>query len=303
MFYRLRTTITKKYFDYKCRGVFSTAPVVFDENSNVVVLSQVYHPDVTMFMLAAKSFMRFVKPRELVLVDDGLSEDDKEIISAHFPVVRFVCTADVVNSVCPKGGCWERFLTVSDLADKDYVIQLDADTLTLAMPEEVRKCIENGVGFTLGTDTGHKKVSLMEASAFAEKDARKHIQIDAEKALIQLPLAKGQHYVRGCAGFAGYPAKQMHRVDIEEFSRKMSGLLGSQRWREWGSEQFTSNYFVANMPNSHVLSPHIYPFWKPELNIKEARFVHFFGTYRFKGGGYIDSARKVITELNEVAVI
>ncbi|MEW5770619.1 MAG: hypothetical protein AB1831_09680 [Pseudomonadota bacterium] len=297
MFYNLRKTLSKRLFDLRCRGIFDTPPVTLSPQSKVVVLSQIYHPDLTMFMLAAKSFMRYVSPRLLVLVDDGLTEDDRATIRRHFSDVRFIATAEVRNERCPKGGCWERFLAITDLVADDYVIQLDADTLTMQAPTEVLECLRSGRSFTLGTDTGRETVPLAVAGEFARATPNDHIQNVAERALPELPEAEKYRYVRGCAGFAGYAPGQVDRARVEAFSALMSGIVGAERWRQWGSEQFTSNFMVANIPDSVVLPVEQYPFWKPGVDLGQAKLIHFFGTYRFKGGGYARLSRRLIKQL------
>ena len=59
----LRRRVDRRWFNFRCRRVFNTPPVACDPDSKVVIVSQLYSPDMTMYLLAAKSFARYVRPR------------------------------------------------------------------------------------------------------------------------------------------------------------------------------------------------------------------------------------------------
>lgn len=294
---RLRNKLDRSSFNRRCIGVFDTPAVACDPTSRVVLVSQLYHPDITMYLLAAKSFSRFVRPREVVIVDDGLTEQDKVELQKHFAALRIVRTADVNVGACPRRGCWERFLTLSEESRGNYVIQLDSDTLTLARPAEVLDCIDSDRGFTLGTSSGLDFVGVSDAARHARQFNSDHVQSVAERSLDRIENASARRYVRGCAGFAGFAPGALPRDGIERFSREMQGLVGERKWCEWGSEQVASNYMVANAPGAIVLPVHRYPFWMPGIDTRSTVFVHFFGTFRFQGGMYLDASRRIIKEL------
>jgi hypothetical protein len=182
----------------------------------------------------------------------------------------------------------------------NYVIQLDADTVTLSYPKEVVECIEANRSFTLGTLDGKQIISCQEASRIASTWPYTHVQVVAEQALANIPASKGSLYVHGCAGFTGFSPASINRMRVEEVSEAFAELIPASKWQEWGSEQVTSNFLIANLPDAVILPPEDYPFWEPGLETENARLVHFFGTHRFKGGKYTKSARKVIKELRTV---
>lgn len=298
MIARIRRKIDRAWFNFRCSGIFDTPPVKCNPDSNIVIVSQLHHPDLTMYMLAAKSFARFVKPQGFVIVDDGLLPEDRRILVEHFEPVRFVPSKGVPLGACPAGGCWERLLTLSQENSSHYVIQLDADTLTLSEPAEVMQCLAQNRSFTLGTSTGRKTVGFSEASRFAHEGTSNHVQNHAERALENYPDHEHLRYVRGCAGFTGFAKGQLLPEKIQEFSSQMEKLLGKEKWREWGSEQVTSNFMAANAPDSLVLPVERYPFWKLDIEITKAAFVHFFGSFRFMGGMYTRQALHVIRQLS-----
>lgn len=295
MISRIKQKISRAWFNFQCAGIFDTPPVKCDPDSNVVVVSQLHHPDLTMYMLAAKSFARYVRPRGFVIVDDGLLPEDRRILTEHLTQIHFVTSQDVPLGICPAGGCWERILTLSQENRDHYVVQLDADTLTLREPTEVLQCLDQNRSFTLGTRTGQLAVGFIEASRHAQKHTSEHVQNHAERVLDKYPGYEHLKYVRGCAGFTGFSKSQLPLEKIEEFSSQMELLVGKEKWREWGSEQVTSNYMVANALDSMVLPVDRYPFWAPEVDINKAAFIHFFGMFRFSEGMYVRQGKEIIT--------
>lgn len=298
MFYRLRTKLNKKWFDHRARGIFNTAPVTCAPDSPVVVLSQLHHPDLAMYMVAAKSFCRYVQPGRFVIVDDGLTSEDRAMLCHHFENLSFVSAREVSSVSCPQGGCWERLLSIADLNAAHYVVQLDADTVTVNRPNEVIDCIKSNRSFTLGTPGGERIVSTHEASRIASGWLGNHIQVVSEQALTRLPAELGTQYVHGCAGFAGFHAGSIDRARVEAVSAHLAKEVGPKKWRDWGSEQVTSNFIVANTAGAVILPPATYPFWKNDVDVASARLIHFFGTHRFEGGQYIRMAKRCIVQLS-----
>lgn len=283
----------KAWLDLRCRGIYDSAPVVCDPASPVVVVSQLYHPDMTMYLLAAKSFARHVRPQGFVLVDDGLTAEDRHVLTQHLGTVQFVERRSVATDGLPEGGCWERLLTLAAQNRTHYAVQLDADTLTLAAPTEVLECIAHGRSYTLGTSSGRVAVPLQQASRYAQARRDDHVQSLAECALEQLDDSGQLLYVRGCAGFTGFAPGYLDIERIRAFSQRMEALIGRDKWHRWGSEQVTSNFFAANAPDSLVLPVDRYPFWGPDVDIERAVFAHFFGTFRFSGGMYARKGAQV----------
>jgi len=298
MISEIRNKIDWKWFNFRCSDIFNTPPVACDPESDIVVVSQMHHNYMAMYLLAAKSFARYVRPRGFVIVDDGLLPKDRAILVEHLDSIRFVPRKSIDSGICPVGGCWERLLTLSGENKNNYVIQLDADTLTLSEPTEVVACISQKRTFTLGTKTGHQAVGFDEASRFAHERTSNHVQNHAERALAEYPGHEHLQYVRGCAGFTGFAKGALPLEVIAVFSGQMSQLVGADKWREWGSEQVTSNFMAANARDSLVLPVERYPFWSPDAGIGHAVFVHFFGSFRFMGGMYTRQALRIIRQLS-----
>ena len=288
--------LKKRVFDWTTRSIFDTPPVVCDPGSNVVVLSMSYHADLTMYLIAAKSFARHLQPQRFVVVDDGLTTQDQQVLRHHLGQVDFLPTRDVDVGRCPRRGCWERLISIARLCEEHYVVQLDADTVTRARPQEVLDCVALNRSFTMGTQQGQRVVSAPEASRFVESADGTHVQILAERALSTLPDAAHKRYVRGCAGFAGFARGAFTFEHLEAFSLHMQGAIGVEKWSQWGSEQVASNYIVANAPDPHVLSVAHYMNWVPPRDIEQAQFLHFIGDHRFEGTQYIRQSRRAIEQ-------
>lgn len=282
----LKRRYFRREFDFLCRAVLRTPPVELDESSGLVVLSQSYHKDLMMYLVAAKTFARYVRPARFVVVDDGYTPEDQALIRAHLRRVDFIPRKGVVSSFCPVGGCWERLLTVADLCTDHYVVQLDSDTVTMTDPKEVRDCIGRQASFTLSTKQGRDFVPVAQAAAAMAANDGQHIQVLAERALGVVPELSADWYIRGCAGFAGFARGAISRASVERISALMSAALGADVWKRWGSEQFASNYLVANTPRKGLLPFEAYPYWEPGADVRSARLIHFIGDHRFTSAAY-----------------
>src|SRR6266478_3808229 len=157
MFYQLKDRVRRYRFAGACKSVLQAAPVTMNASSSLVVLSQVQHKDVLLYLLAVKSFARQVRPRTVCVLNDGsLSANDRAVLREHIPGVNMLELAEFRSAICPRGGTWERLLAIASLVRNHYVIQLDSDTLTIGPIEEVRHCIEHQAAFALGTWNNQK---------------------------------------------------------------------------------------------------------------------------------------------------
>jgi hypothetical protein len=294
MFHSLKKAARKKWFDINARGIRQTPQVACDPNSRLIVLSQLHHPDVIMYLVAAKSLARYITPLKFVIVDDGLTPKDRELLKQHFQQIEFIGTRQVETGPCPTGGTWERILSIASLNKDYYIIQMDADTITINSPSEVINCISKQTCFAMGTPGGESIVTLEEIADQAKRWTQDHVQVISEVNMHKLPPEFGRLYVHGCSGFAGFAPNSITTDNIYKFSKAMENIVGKSKWKEWGSEQVTSNYFIANHTDAYILPIDAYPFWRKDRDISKARVIHFFGTHRFEAGQYVQSARKTI---------
>ena len=301
MFYRFRQAWHRARFRSRVRGVLDLTPVQTGSPDGPTLVTQVCHADVFMYLAAIQSLARYVRPQHVFVLDDlSLQDADKALLRKCVRDLEIVRADEVRNEACPARGCWERLLLIADLVEQGhYVVQLDADTLTLRDPLEVRRFIEEGVSFTLGTGQGRSIVPMGEAQGFAAGKAQgdnPHIQVLAEAGFDRLRDFQDRRYVRGNAGFAGFGPKSFGRETVEAFSKEMTGIVG-RRWNEWGSEQLTSNFIVSNSPRAEVLPYPAYSYHGTSADTDGITFLHFIGTYRFYKGHYAALCRELITEL------
>jgi hypothetical protein len=255
-----------------------------------------------MYLCAIKSFAAQLPVGRVVILDDGsLTTRHHELMRRHVGAVEIRSLSQVDIGAAPRADIfWERLLLIAELNCDAYVIQLDSDTLTIGPLPEVAACIRAREAFTLITSPKARYVSLTEASARARELPGDHFQFVAERALEKLPEPDRQRYVRGCAAFAGFPPGTADRAAILDFSKRMEQAIG-ERWHEWGSEQVTSNWVIANAAKIGAIPFPRYRDYEGQAEMGDAALLHFIGTHRFRTRGYRSMTRIVLKSLNNVA--
>jgi hypothetical protein len=260
----------------------------------LVVLSMVQQCDVHSYLVAIKTFTRFIKPNRIVVVcDPSIDNADRALLSQHVPHVEFFHATEFTHPDVPRGGCWERLLGICEFVKDNYVVQLDADTLTMQPIPEVADAVRSRSGFVLGeeVDTPIRSLAAVREHALQWLGPDAHIQAIAETEMINVGLPEHARYIRGCAGFTGFPPSAEMLDKVIDFSRRMSGKLGPD-WKRWGTEQVTSNFVVSNSHDVRVL-----PFPKygtPDQATAETAFFHFIGFMRFINNRYETTSRQAI---------
>jgi hypothetical protein len=290
-------------FNRDARAVLATPPVRAADDG-VVLFSMIGTRVVLPYLIAAKSLHAQLGRGRFVILDDGtLTGEDRAVLAAHLDRPEILPIGDVELGDCPRGGCWERLLTLLELRRDNYVIQLDSDTVTLGPVREVAAAIEAGRGFTLlgGIDAALVDVTAI-AADLASVPAEAHVQAKIEPLLARVAerLPQLSSYVRGCAGFAGFAPGGIGREIADAFSREAAKLLGKEVWSQWGSEQVMSNVIIAN-EGEPVLLPYdrYLNFWNEPFG-DDAALVHFVGTYRYHGGAYARAARLAMAGLGAI---
>jgi hypothetical protein len=256
----------------------------------------VSHSDLLMYVVAVKSLVSYLGDAQVVIVNDGtLRGNDFQLLDDHLSAkIVEIKTVDCGN--CPRGGTWERLLLISHHVQESYVVQLDSDTLTLTDIPEVLAAVEMNRSFTLGTRMGRNISPIKDICEQMKTFKSDHVQVLAEQNFDKLQDYDHLKYTRGCSGFAGFAKESFSRSQVEGFSKQVHAALGD-RWLNWGSEQVTSNFIIANSPQSCVLPYPKYANYDPEIPDENCTFLHFIGTYRFKNGVYIRRARSVVEKL------
>ena len=291
------------------RRVLQTPPIPRSDDG-VILFSMIGTSVLLPYLVSVKSLRQQLGRGHAVILDDGtLTAADRAVLAHHLNDPRIIAIGDVDTGPCPRGGTWERLLTLLDLRADSYVIQADSDTVTLGDLAEVRAAIDGGRDFTLRGEAGAEIRAgsdlARDAAGVDPRCEALHVQDAAEAAIgsVTIPGYDSFRDVRGCAGFAGFAPGGPGRALAESLSLAMDAAIGRAKWSQWGSEQVTSNFVVAN-GRAPMLLPYdrYWNFWNAALFgrarlASDAAFVHFIGTYRFHSDAYLAATRTAIDRL------
>jgi len=291
---RLRRDYFRWLHRQAIRDVLDTPPLK-PGSMRFILLSMVQKRDVLSYLVALKSFVRFANPQRIVVVcDPSIDEKDRRVLRRHAPHIELRSADEFTHPDIPRGGTWERLLAICNYTKDSYVVQLDADTVTVDTPVEVIQAIEHQAGFVLGEEADQSLLTLAKTSENARADewGQSHVQGFSEACMAEVGLPAASRYVRGCSGFTGFPPSASMLDELLRFSRSMSAKIGMARWASWGTEQVTSNYLVANAAGTRVLP---YPrYGTPDAMNEKTAFLHFIGSMRFVNNKYEKTSREVI---------
>jgi FkbM family methyltransferase len=296
MFYRFNKRRRTQRFNRAISGILNTPPLRI-EPAPWCIVSMVANADVPMYLLSLKSFYpKLGRGKVAAIIDRDMPQALRATLTQHVPGLEFVILEDIVTGACQRGGTWERLLYVLDRSESEYTIQLDADTLTVGDDlNEVVRCVETNTPFTMSD--GFELMSLPDVAEEAEATPSNYIGIVTERMFARYPDA-GLRYVRGSSGFTGFSRGGFTRAAVTRFHQEMEKLVGTQRWREWGTEQCGSNFAIANSPGAYVLPYPEYSSFTPWVTRREAKLFHFIGAYRFREDYYAARGQELIAKLH-----
>ncbi len=295
---RSKKMVIKKVFDRTVKNVLDTPPISYRQDDSVTIVSMVSSDTVQMYLLAIKSFMRSFGYGTIEAINDGsLTEQDKEVLRQHIPGIHISYAPDVETYDGPSYISWKRLYRVVELAKTSYVIQLDSDTVTQRPLVNVNHCVKHNLGFVTGCNTWQNGVDLPYLRDVVKQWGHSHVQPSAEEIFAEIDFLKGDvNYLRGCAGFAGYPKQFASVEDVREMSHQIEAHLG-KKWHGWGSEQTATLALISRCKGSQMLpwpTYQNYRFPKADDSIDSAALVHFIGTSRYSTTAYIRLADKLI---------
>jgi len=290
---RLKRDYFRSQYKKTAQKILATRPLV-PGTLPFMLLSMVQKRDVESYLVAVKSFVWFANPERIVVVcDPSIDAHDRAILKQHVPHIELRAADEFTHPSMPRGGTWERLFAIAGFVRDQYVVQLDADTLTVQPIPEVLEAIRSGRGFVLGelTETPLRSLAATRENALPWMKPGAHIQGIAETEMVNVGLPENARYVRGCSGFTGFPRSAEMQDTMIDFSRRMTDKLGED-WKRWGTEQVTSNYLVANAPGTTAL-----PFPKygtPDCATSSTAFFHFIGSMRFVNNKYAQTSQQAI---------
>ena len=295
----LRRRWAERRFLATARAVLDTPPIV-PRDDGLVLFSMIGTRVVLPYLVAVKSLHAQLGRGRVLLLDDGtLTAGDRDVLARHCGNPRIIPIGDVDTGPCPRGGTWERLLTILDLRRDNYVVQIDSDLVTVGPVPAVRDCIDANRSFTIRGEADAEILPLPVIARNHRGHGNAHVQAALEARIdeLRLPGLPDPRYVRGCSGFTGFARDPGGRALAEAFSIEAQKLLGPDKWAEWGSEQVTSNFVIANAPDALLLPYDRYlNFWNEGV-ADDARVIHFIGTYRYHRGTYRDRASQAIAAL------
>lgn len=303
--HRIRYRAERDYFRWKynrvARRIMATRPLARG-TVPFILLSMVQKRDVAPYLVALKSFAHFVNPARVVVVcDPSIDQDDRAVFKRHVPHIELRDAHEFTHQDIPRGGTWERLFAISGYAEENYVIQLDADTVTVHPIPEVRDAVLANAGFVISEMADAPARTLQATHENAKQwmgESSPHIQALAEFNMVDAGLPDTARYIRGCSGFTGFPRGAGMRDTMTDYSRRMTSKLG-EGWKRWGTEQVTSNYLISNMPGTRPL-----PFPKygtPDDATADTAFYHFIGSMRFNNNRYEMATRHALGLINGAA--
>lgn len=305
---RVMQRVNKLALTLTQRAVLKTPPLEIESALDFSVISLLRHQDILMYLISLKTFAAQCPPKQVYVVDDGsLTSADRSVLEFHVPQIQILAVSAFRHPDYPKGGCWERLAAIAILSADSYMVQLDADAVTLSSMDEVVAAIRDRRSFTLGTLDGQQLSDVEMASRYAQAEidkGQRHVQFAAEASLATVaadvrPGASADiRYVRGCAAFAGFAPAAIGIDSLREWSSAFARRLGV-RWSEWGTEQFMSNFLLANAPGSSVLP---YPKYATctSPNDPGLAFIHFAGYCRYRDGKYRNISLDVMNRMKIV---
>ncbi|AKQ41418.1 hypothetical protein CP97_04295 [Aurantiacibacter atlanticus] len=283
-------------------GILQTPPIAARQDG-VVLFSMIGTAVLLPYLVAVKSLHHELDRGRIAILDDGtLTAQDKAILAHHCSDPEIMRIQDVVLGEFPKGGTWERLLTILDRRGGEYWIQLDSDTVTLGpVPDVVDAIARNRSFLFLGeaeSSIGPLPLPEFLQQFYPEGAKDSHVQSRIESGFDRIDTARGWEYVRGCSGFAGFAALGAGRRLASVFLAEMKAIIGEHDVSIWGTEQVTSNFLLSNETSLLILPYDRYLNYWREAWDDDARFVHFVGTHRHHDDAYIRASLQAIANLS-----
>ncbi|WP_156167353.1 hypothetical protein [Aurantiacibacter marinus] len=300
---RWRTKIEANRHAEAISGILHTPPIV-SRKDGVVIFSMIGTAVLLPYLVAVKSLWGELGRGRVAILDDGtLTAQDRAILAHHCGDPEIMRIQDVILGEFPKGGTWERLLTIIDRRTSEYWIQLDSDTVTLGPVPEVAEAIARNRSFLfLGEEAasdGPLPLQEFHQRFYGNGREHEHVQSRIEDAMITINPERGWRYARGCSGFAGFAAMGAGRGLASAFLSEMKRMIGEDDVTIWGTEQVTSNFLLANESSPAVLPYHRYSnYWAQDWG-EDTSFVHFVGTHRHDNGAYIRASQQAIERLKK----
>jgi len=307
MFYRLRKRLNNVRFKFRARGVYRTPPTPCDPVAACTIHTMLGQSDLLMYLVAIKSFLRFLPLARVAAHSDGsLTPDDEALLREHVPGIRVVSTGEAnerakkelnpfLTEWRARDASWRRVIDTELWCETPRRMIIDSDILTIRRPDAVLEWIAGGGG-TRPLMFG--ATDPLPAGPIPEGTGKRPIQNVFRERLAQFAAeAKGppEFYQGGTSGYYGC-TREVSLAEIERLIR--AGLASGVPMAEWGGEQCLVVY-VLSTSDPIRLDVRKYFNFAPEAmdRLNEVAVAHFYGTFRFYRGIYTRLAAEVVRDL------
>ena len=196
--YQIKRFINRKWFDWNCRRILASPPVISNQDGPFIAKLLHTHA-VVPYLVAIKSFFNYGISGDVVILNDGsLTDEDQRNLRFHIKNCKIYELEDYQHCRLPTGGCWERLHLVSRLVKQKFTIQLDSDTLSRDSLTEVQLAVSRNIPFCL---PGQEHARHGTVESFAPNWTRR--RGDSVQTLSELELLNENErwpmYAQGCA--------------------------------------------------------------------------------------------------------
>jgi hypothetical protein len=307
MFYRLRQALHLGYFRFRTRRMHSTPPLPCDPAAACGLHTMLSARDVSLYLPAVKSFLRFYPKVAVVIHSDGsLDEQALALLRHHVPGVRVVLPAEADERARQRLGpdsflfrwrshdaSYRRVVDTELWCTTPKRIIMDADVLVLRRPDEMIDWIEGSPGAFLFGQPPEPG-----ANGLSNPAGRKLVQTIFREKVPQLAQRLGlpANFPQGAtSGFYGC-GRELALDRVEQAIR--AGEAEGIPMEEWGSEQCIVIYLL-DASGARRLNGRHYINYDPRCAalIEQVHAVHFYGTYRYHRHLYTGLAARVARDL------
>jgi hypothetical protein len=278
-------------------AILNTPPIQ-PKNDGLVIFSMIGTSVLLPYLVAVKSLWQQLQRGRVAILDDGsLTAQDRAILAQHCGDPQILRMQDIPMGNFPKGGKWERLLTVLDHRAGEYWLHLDSSTVTLGPLPEVERAISANRSFILLADDIVPDEPV-ELSGIAQACIGVEKITGIESAMGRMAPGLGWKYVRGTTGFAGFAAGNAGRELAGAFVARLKDLVGSDEASLRDADQIAASFLIANEGAPVCLPQDKYRRYRGEPWSEDCQFLEFTGDHRHANGGFIEASQRAIGQIS-----
>lgn len=283
--FRSLTNLLNENTNFVFRSVLTTPPIKCNPDAAVEYISLICHRDVSIYILATKSFLRFYSDVSVVVHNDGtLTQRDIEVLQHHIPGLRVISrreaddrvaaevSSSLLKNIRKNDVSFIKLIDVNLFSRKRKIVA-DSDLLFLKRPSEVIQWIE-----TANVEAFHH------VNPNANKRFKSHLASWNEQ------LNMSMESLDYCSGFIGY-GKTFALAEVENVIKMLM-----EAGEGWGLEQCAYAFLLGDISRELPTEKYLAVMNDPrEEDVQAAAMVHFVG--KLKHSQYLHLGRKVVREL------